>query len=341
MQFSGNFRPPTGVLYDADFGRNAGQALALCLLYGLDGKNECRVVSISVSKPVIASAAAAEIVGRFYAGAVSGAFGAVGRNLPTGMLTGAGDASETPILKAILEKKSAEGKPAYEHGLKTVNDTAEPRALLRNALTSQHDQHCVMILNGPATNLAHLLGLPDAKGWIERKARVLVIAGGAGFASDAASAKKVLAEWPAPIVFVNSDAAVAYPAASIETDFTWSPSHPLVDAYRAGGTMPYDASSTELAAVLWAIRGEKEKLFGVSDAGALDLAEGGMAALRTGAGKHRVLLAPAAEQREKIVKTCIELVSAKPVPREPRLRSRKQQQQHLDAAKKAVEPVKK
>jgi hypothetical protein len=339
MQFSGNFRPPTGVLYDADFGRGAGQALALCLLYGLDGKNECRVVSISVTKPVLASAGAAEIFSRFYAGAVSGAFGAVGRNLPTGMITGAGDPTETPILKAILQKKNAEGKPAYEHGLKTVNDTAEPAALLRNALTAQHDQNCVVVLNGPAANLAQLLALSGAKAWIERKAKFLVIAGGAGFSSDLAAARKVLDEWPGPIVFVNADAAVPYPGASIETDFAWAPSHPLVDAYRAAGTMPYDTTSTEMAAVLYAVRGEKEKLYAVSDAGGLTLSDDGSAKLTAGAGKHQVLLPPTAEQRERIVKTVVELVSAKPVPRVPRFRS--QQQQPADPAKKAAEPVKK
>ena len=189
-----------------------------------------------------------------------------------------------------------------------------------------------MILNGPATNLARLLDLPDAKGWIERKARMLVMAGDA-FTADAASAKRVLAEWPSPIVFVGEDvgAAVRYPAASIATDFSWNENHPLVDAYKAAGTMPYDAATTDLAAVLHAIR-EKEKFFGVSEAGTLALsADGKMAFAASAGGRHRRLL-PDVAQQDKLLKTYIELVSAKPVPKAPRFR---RQQQQVDPAKPA------
>lgn len=321
MQFSG-FRAPLGVLYDADFGARIGPALGLCLLYGLDGKNECRVTSISVSKPSLNAAACAEIFGRFYAGAVSGAFGAIGRNLPTGLSDEPGDASDTPLMKAVLGKKTAEGKSAYEHGLDAWNDTAEPAPLLRNALTAQADQNCVVVLNGPATNMAKLLDLYNAKGWIERKARMLVMVDGV-FTTPLhrAAARKVLAEWPGPIVFVPNAVgeALKYPAASIDTDFAWSPSHPLVDAYRAAGTMPYDAPANELAAVLHAVR-EKEKLFGVSETGAVTIADDGKATFTPGAGKHRQLVLDPANG-EKILKTFIELVTAKPVPRMPRFRS--------------------
>jgi len=333
MQFSG-FRAPLGVLYDADFGARIGPALGLCLLYGLDGKNECRVTSISVSKPSLRAAGCAEIFGRFYAGAVSGAFGAIGRNLPTGLADGPDTGGDTPLMKAVLDKKTPEGKPAYEHGLKTLNDTAEPEPLLRNALTAQADQNCVVVLNGPATNLARLLDLHNAKGWVERKAKMLVMVDGVFTTpADRAAARKVLAEWPTPIVFVPAavGAAVPYPAASIDTDFAWSPSHPLVDAYRAAGTMPYDAPAPELAAVLYAVR-EKDKLFSVSETGTVTIADDGTARFAPGAGKHRQLVLEP-EQREKVLKTYIELVTAKPVPRVPRFRPPQAAPPKPDAAK--------
>ena len=331
MQFSGQAKPPVGILYDSDFGNRIGPALALCLLYGLDGKNEARVVSISVSKPNLKAAGLAEVFGRFYAGAVSGNFGATGRNLPVGLASDGGDASDTPML-GVLAKKDAEGKLAFEHGLHSINDTADPVPLLRNALTSQYDQNCLVILNGPATNLARLLALPDSKGWIERKARVLVISGGPfPAAPHVAALRKVLAEWPGAIAFVGDDvgAAVRYPAASIETDFSWSPAHPLVEAYRAAGTMPYDASTAELAGVLYAIR-EKEKFFGVSAAGTLQVSDDGKVSLTPGAGGRHRQLVPDAAQQEKLLKTYIELVTAKPVPRAPRFR-----RPVVDAAKPA------
>jgi hypothetical protein len=66
-------------------GSRVETALALAVLYGLDGKNECRVVSISSTRTSLLSAAYCEVVGRFYAGAVSAAFGALARTLPVGL----------------------------------------------------------------------------------------------------------------------------------------------------------------------------------------------------------------------------------------------------------------
>ena len=74
MQQQPRPRPPVGVIFDCDMGNSVDDAIALSVLYGLDGKDECRVVSISTSKPNLKSAAMCEVIGRFYSGAVSGAF---------------------------------------------------------------------------------------------------------------------------------------------------------------------------------------------------------------------------------------------------------------------------
>ena len=79
MQFPGQGKPPVGIIFDSDMGNRIDTALAMSLLYGLDGKNEARVVSISVSKSTLKSAALCEAIGRFYAGAVNGGFASVRR----------------------------------------------------------------------------------------------------------------------------------------------------------------------------------------------------------------------------------------------------------------------
>ena len=155
MQFIGS-KPTVGVLYDGALGYRLDAALGLAVLYGLDGKNECRVVALSVPSNNLHAAAFTEIIGRFYAGAVNGSFGAIGRTLPVGMATGKQE-EDSPMLKAVL------GNPAYAHGINHLNDTADPRAMLRNALTGQHDQNAVVVLAGPATNLAALLDLPGGE----------------------------------------------------------------------------------------------------------------------------------------------------------------------------------
>ena len=84
MQFRGQGKPSLGVIFDSDMGSRVETALALSVLYGLDGKNECRVVSISSTRTSLLSAAYCEVVGRFYAGAVSGAFGSFAGDFAVG-----------------------------------------------------------------------------------------------------------------------------------------------------------------------------------------------------------------------------------------------------------------
>ncbi len=322
MQFGAGNKPPVGIVFDSAFGNRVDDALAMAVLYGLDGKNECRVISVTISKPNLKAAAAAEVIGRFYAGAVSGNFGAVGRNLPIGLADQGPNPEETPLITGIL------GNPNYEHGIHSLNDTAEPHAVIRNALTSQFDQNAVVVCAGPATNLAKVLELAGAKAWIERKVRNLVIVGGdfsgsgkadVNFSSDVAAARKVFAEWPTEIVVSGAEigGALPFPGASIEKDFSWSPAHPVVDAYRAAGKMPYDAGSWDIAGVLQAVRAS-ENYFKLSAAGTVQIADDGSSTFTPGSqGKHRHLLLDPA-QRDRIIQAYVELASAKPVVRTPR-----------------------
>ena len=82
----------------------------------------------------------------------------------------------------------------------------------------------------------------------------------------------------------------------------FSLNHPVVDAYRSAAAMPYDAPATALAAALYAAR-PKENYFQLS----------------APEGRHRRLIADPA-QKDRILKTYVELVSAKPVQRVPRRR---------------------
>ncbi|MCX6587976.1 MAG: hypothetical protein NTX13_15530 [Acidobacteria bacterium] len=201
MQAIGAAKPPLGVIFDADLGNTVDAVLALAVLYGMDGKNECRVVATTVSKHCLTSAAMAEVIARFYAGTVSADFGAVGRGLPVGMSIAGKSPESTPLLDAVLGRKNPEGKPVYNHGILQLNDTADVHAVLRNAYTSQYDQNCVTVLAGPANNLAGVLSLPGAKELIKQKTRALVWAPDR-LGTDPAAAQKLLAEWPAPLYIV-------------------------------------------------------------------------------------------------------------------------------------------
>ena len=338
MQFLGQAKPPVGIVFDSDMGSSIDGALALALLYGFDGKNEARVVSVSVSRANLSSAAYCEAVGRFYAGAVNGSFAGagLGRNLPVGLAVNGKTRDETPMLAVPLAKMTSDGKPMYVHGIHQLNDTAEVPALIRNAFSSQYDQNSIAILVGPATNFAQVLDLPGFKDLVSRKCRFLAMTGGAfpdgkpefNIETDIPAARKLFAEWPTPIVISGSEIgeALPFPAASIEKDFAWSPAHPVVDAYEAYKAMPYDAPSGDMSTVLYAIHSQ-DGYFKLSDPGTITVLDDGRTKFTPSPqGKHRYLIVDPA-QKEKIIKVYTEVASAKPVPRAPRFRQKALQEQ--------------
>lgn len=295
MQFRGQGKPSLGVIFDSDMGSRAETALALAVLYGLDGKNECRVVSISSTRTSLLSAAFCEVVGRFYAGAVSGGFGSFARTLPVGLAADGKIPGDTPLLTGPLGRKNPDGSTTYQHGIEKLIDTAEARVLIRNAFTAQYDQNSTVVLAGPPTNLLAVLQVPGAKEAIAAKVQQLVC-------STPLAAKELeAAGWPTPIVSVSpsTGAGVLFPIAALEANFGWSPAHPVADAFRAFGQ---DSPTGELAAVLYAVR-PTEKAFALSEP----------------VGKIRQLMLEPTE-KERLLQTYIELASAKPVPRQPRFR---------------------
>jgi hypothetical protein len=122
-----------------------------------------------------------------------------------------------------------------------------------------------------------------------------------GMQADAAAARKVLAEWPTPIVTVGREIgeALPFPGDSIDKDFAYSTAHPIADAYRAYKPMPYDAPACAMAAMLYAVHPND-----------------GYFKLSGGGNPRSLILDPG--QKERIIHTYIEMASAKPVPRKPR-----------------------
>jgi inosine-uridine nucleoside N-ribohydrolase len=336
MQSMGQAKPAVGIIFDSDMGETIDTALALGMLFGFDGKNEARVAALSVSKSNLKAAAFCDAVRSFYASATNPRFRGFFRGLPIGLAMDGLMPDDTPLLTEPLSKVNTEGAPAYEHSIRSVNDTSEVDALIRNALTAQHDENAIVVLSGPATNLVKALELRGVKDLIAQKVRLLSVAGGAfpdggpecHVKTDIAAAKKLFAEWPTPIVAAGHEVgdSLLYPASSIERDFAWAPTHPIVDAYRAHQPMPYDAPTSAMAAVLQAVR-PKENYFTLSDPGVISVRDDGRTQFTPSpAGKHRYLIVDPA-QRDRIVKTYTELASAKPVPRQPRFRIQQEEQQ--------------
>src|ERR1019366_6371836 len=190
-----------------------------------------------------------------------------------------------------------------------------------NALSAQLDQNAIVLLTGPATNLAGLLALPGAPPLIAQKVRYLVVAADPLTMSDLPAARRLFAEWPTPVAIVPAELgdALPFPAASIDRDFAWSDAHPLVAAYRAFRPMPYDAPAVALAAALYAVR-PQENYFKLSEPGAIALGDdGGFRIDPAPNGKHRTLIFDPA-QKDRIQQIYAETASTKPVGRAQRFR---------------------
>lgn len=286
MQF-GRGKPSAGAFFDSDF-TTIDSILALAVLYGLQGKNDCRMAVITSSRPDLATVGYVDLVERYYHGP--------GRNFaqvpPVGMRT-EGKPGETPkAFVAPFELKKA----VYTNQVKSVIDTGDPNTLLRNYLEAQYDKNAFFVLAGPATNLAAALDFRGMKDLLAAKIKYLVVAASEkALKADAVAAKKMFAEWPTPIIVAGPKigSALEFPGASIDKEFAAAnPDNPVADAYRAWDPKLGNTPALASAAALYAGR-PKEGYFKVSDG--------------------QLILDP--DQKEKIVQTMVELASAKPVIR--------------------------
>jgi hypothetical protein len=346
MQFRG--RPPVvGVVYDTTMSR-PDAALALALLYGFEGKREARIASIAVTENSLGAAAFADSVFRFYQ---LGPLPNANRVLPIGLAADKPLPPDSAMVKAVLERVNEKGEPAYARGIRRVSDTAEVTALMRNSLAYFEDQFVAVVLSAPATYLARILDYAGTRELIKSKVRTMIVS---ECRQDVAAMRRVLAEWPTPVVFCGREVgeALPYPGSSIDADFAWTNAHPVVDFYRAAGVMPYDTPSQDLAAVLHAVRPDSG-LFRASEEGAIEvLDDGGMRFTPSVCGKHKRLIADPAK-KDEIVTVLRGIVSAKPVPPPPRrqftpaefekLRKEREEQQRLreleEKKKTAVKPA--
>ena len=111
--FGAGQKPPTGIVYDTALTR-IDEALALALMFGLDGKREARVAALCLSRPSLKAAAFVDAVQHFYAGTSPFA-----RTLPVGMeLHG-----KAPDLEPMAERVLA--RPETKHDIRDVTDTAD------------------------------------------------------------------------------------------------------------------------------------------------------------------------------------------------------------------------
>jgi hypothetical protein len=307
MQGGRGGKPPIGVIYNTSMSR-PDAALALDALYQFEGRREARVGSVCVVGAGLDAAIYCDIVSRFY---TPGPPPDANKALPVGLAAENPLPPDPPMVQSPVNRKNQTGDPQYPRSIRKLTDTAMAEAVLRNAVT--FNAETAMVLSAPATYLAKSLDLLGVKELYKDRVKRLVIVDSGAPRKDDVALRKILNEWPTPIIFCGKEVgnALAYPGGSIEKDFAWSPAHPIVDAYRGFQSMPYDAPSYDLAAVHYAVHPDSG-FFEVSAPGTLTEGDDGRMKFSLGSGKIRSLIVEQAK-RGQILQAFVEITSAKPV----------------------------
>lgn len=260
-------RPPTDpvrLIFDTDIGNDIDDVLALALIHELVDRKEADLLAVSVSKDNPWGAPHVDLLNTFY-----------GRpEIPIGVVRDGKTPEDGKYNRAVAEKMR-DGRRVYPRRLESGRNAGEAVAVLRRVLAAQPDGSVVLVTVGFLTNAAHLIdSVPDDASpltgleLVRSKVRLYVAMVG-DFSSDPKpeynaytdfmATRIVLARWPTPLVAAGFEIgkAVLFPAESIDRDFAYVADHPVADAYRAFGRMPYDRPTWDLTAVLFAVRPDR------------------------------------------------------------------------------------
>jgi hypothetical protein len=257
-------------------------ALALAALYAGGTKGALRVCAVCVAGAGLETAVFCDVVNRFY---VPGNRSS-NQSLPVGLAAVVPMPPDPPMVKAATQRKKDNGEPQYVRSIRAISDTSQAEAVLRNGVTFSPTS--AMVLSAPATWLAKSLSLLGTKDLYQERVKRLVIVEAGVTGQDLASLRRLLAEWPTPVVLVPRELGeqLMFTAAALDTAFGWAPAHPVVDAYKAFKTMPYDTPLHDLAAMYYAHKVDGP--FTLSESGALSVgADGRIAFAAQADGRSR------------------------------------------------------
>lgn len=292
-------KPIVNIIFDTDIGNDVDDAIAMDLLYKYADDGLINILAEGISKEGQAPAEYMDILNNWYGY----------RNIPIGIITGGADCETDAVnyAKAVNLLTNADNAPLFKR-TEGMEYDALPQAhiLYRKILAESEDNSVTFVTVGFSTNLARLLDTQadeysslTGRQLVEKKVKALIMMAGCFDGSlpseynvlkDISSAQKVVNEWPSSIVFAPFELGirVCYPATSIDEDFSWTDSHPLVESYKSYLPMPYDRPCWDPAALIYAVEGDS--WFNVSSAGTISISDSGMTTFKENKeGKHRYL----------------------------------------------------
>ena len=289
--------PPVPIVFDTDMGNDVDDALALGLLHSLETRGEAKILAVTITKDNRYAAPFVTLFNRFY----------MRPGIPIGVVKDGVTKDDGKYLRTVLESFGAPSEGAYPEAVE----------LLRKTLAAQPDGSVVIVQVGFSTNLARLL--QTDRELIAKKVRLLCAMAGNfvettpefNVVRDIPSAQKVFGEWPGEVVSSGFEVgrAIRYPAKRIDSDFSWARKSPLVEAYKAYKTMPYDEPLWDPSAALYAVRPDAG-YYSLSPAGRIEVDAKGATRFVAGEGRQHYLIVN--EEQKARVLEAISLLASQP-----------------------------
>lgn len=314
-------RTPIPVIFDTDMGNDIDDALALDMLYKYQDEGRINLLGIMLNKDYRYAPEYVDIMNTWYGYP----------DIPIGILKKEEKLNTVDMnftTRVSLMKEN--GIPKYERTITNYDSLPAASALYRKLLANQPDSSVVIISVGFSTNLAALLNTSadsysplSGKELVAQKVKLLSAMGGSfnkedyveyNILMDIPSAREAFAQWPTEVVFSPFELGekILYPGASIENDFNWTNTHPLVDGYRSFSAMPYDRPTWDLTSVLYVLEPDSS-FFNKSSKGFVSIDEKGISRLiENEQGKH-VYLTTDSIQDVTILSYFVKKITTKPL----------------------------
>ncbi len=297
-------KQPVQLLLDTDMGNDIDDALALAMIHALHSRGECELIGVSVSKDNPYSARYVDLLNTFYSCG----------DIPVGRVEKGATPEDGTYARQVVELTDGQGRPLFERTEGDAGGFPAAEPMIRRLLAAADDRSVVIVMIGFSTNMARLLESgPDEYSelggrelFAKKVSHVVMMAGEFSpdiladpaqttvefnIRLDVPAARAFISGCPRPIWFSGLEVgkSVLYPAAALDTDYSWCDNHPVVEAYKRYLPMPYDRPTWDLTAVLFAVR-PGHGYFGVSEPGLVNVDADGYIRFRPHPdGLHRYL----------------------------------------------------
>jgi inosine-uridine nucleoside N-ribohydrolase len=318
------------IIFETDMGNDTDDALALDMLYKYMDAGRVNLLAIMTNKNSPYSAEYIDIMGTWYGHP----------HVPIGIVYNGVDSEPDGINKERLHnyvrltcEMTVDGQPAFARTLTGYDALPDAVLLYRKILAQQPDRSVHIVSVGFSTNIAKLLDTPPddyspltGKELVAAKVKQLSMMAGNfdgsqqqeyNVVKDIPAAKKVFAEWPAPVVASPLEVGgnIIYPGESIKNDFNWGTLHPMVEGYKFYRPVadPFDNTATfDLTSVLYVTEPDSA-FFNTSPKGTISvISPGEYTAFAPHEDGNTVYLTVTDEQKERIRNYFIRLITKKP-----------------------------